>query len=304
MPGTTASTCAATSTATGNVSYTVTGTNATGPGAASAAKVVSWTNSLPAKPTGCTLTPSPASLPAGGGQVSLTMACSGGGAATSYTWSGPGATFSGGAGTTTNSNTATITATTGFTVTASNAGGDTAAQASVQVGTADTISCAAQGFSKTLVVPWNWATSIAQIDTWANTGMGTNGILVVPFTPTGPADVNNLSAVSASSYPAGQVVAPITVSISSTPCELYAPAPGTAKGIDAVKVKYGVGTVGTVFGKPNAVALTPGVKYYVNVAWRDNVSASNLYGTQTCVAGADFYPNCNVRLGLSKPAGH
>src|SRR5262245_27156290 len=39
-------------------------------------------------PSGCTLTASPTSLPAGGGNVTLTAACSGGNAPTQYAWSG------------------------------------------------------------------------------------------------------------------------------------------------------------------------------------------------------------------------
>ncbi len=114
------------------------------------------------------------------------MTC-GGGTPTSYAWAGPGATFSGGTSTSSNTNSATITATTGFTVTASNAGGDAVAQASVQVGGGDAISCAAQGFSKTLVYNWDWSTSVAQVDTTSLGGMGTNGIIVIPFTATAPA---------------------------------------------------------------------------------------------------------------------
>lgn len=70
-------------------------------------------------PSGCTLTSSPASLPAGGGTVTLTAACAGGSAPTSFAWTGGFATGT----TTTNSRSGTVSATTTFSVTASNAAG-------------------------------------------------------------------------------------------------------------------------------------------------------------------------------------
>jgi hypothetical protein len=303
--GTTSQTCVATSAATGSVDYKVRGSNTNGDGADSAAHAVNWSNTPPpAPPTGCTLTPSPSNLPAGGGLVNLTMSC-GGGAPTSYAWSAPGVTFTGGATTTTNTNSATITATTAFTATASNAGGDAAATTSVQVGGGGpSISCTEQGFSKTLVVPWDWGGSLGGFDTYlpAYGGMGTNGIVVVPFTPTPPADVNNVTRIAATPYPGGQVNARITVAISDTPCDLTPPSPGSSSGIDSVTVSYGVGTVPLQFGVPSAVALTPGVQYYINVAWRTKVKGmSDLQNT--CVPGPN-YPNCNLRVTLSKPSGH
>ncbi len=72
--------------------------------------------------------------------------------------------------------------------------------------------------------------------------------------------MNVLASVTATSYPAGQVYAKNTLAISTVPCDLNPPAPGTVDGLDSTSVKYGVGTVPVKWstGKPTAVALTPG----------------------------------------------
>ena len=84
-------------------------------------------------PSGCTVSASPTSLPAGGGTVALTVSCAGGGAPTSYGWSAsPSVTYTGGGAT----NSAVITQTTAFTVVASNAAGSSSpVTASIQVAT-------------------------------------------------------------------------------------------------------------------------------------------------------------------------
>ena len=229
------------------------------------------------------------------------MTCSGGGAPTSYTWSGPGAFFSGGASTPTNTNSATISATTAFTVTASNAGGDAAAQASVQVGGGEVISCAAQGFSKTIVYNWNWGSSQGTIDSFnLSGGMGTNGILVVPFTPTGPED-GLYAALQVVGYPGTHnTTVKRTMTISTQPCVLYEKAPMITGTGATVTLYYGMGALPF----SDMAKLTPGVRYYINVALRSAVSSSSPSGTQTCVPGIANYPNCDVRLTVNKPAGH
>src|SRR5205823_1247384 len=63
-------------TAVGPCIYTVTGTDSASL-SGTATATVTWTSTPPSVPAGCILTPSPTSLPAGGGNVTLTAACSG-----------------------------------------------------------------------------------------------------------------------------------------------------------------------------------------------------------------------------------
>ena len=74
-----------------------------------------------APPSACALAANPSQLPAGGGLVTLTASCSGGGAPTTYAWSGPGVNPNAGA-----SQVVNVTATSTFSVVVSNAGGPSA----------------------------------------------------------------------------------------------------------------------------------------------------------------------------------
>lgn len=253
----------------------------------------------PGVPTGCVLTPSPTSLTAAG-SVNLSVTCQSG-SPTSFAWSAPaGVTFSSPSPTTTNTNSATITANTNFTVIASNAVGPAAtAQALVTVGgVAGGLSC--PGFAKTILVNWDWASGMTKVDTfYTQNGLGTNGILVVPFIPTGPAN-NVLAQISATGYPSPSMENDQTLAISSQPCDLV----GLVKSESpSPTVRYVVGTSPLMFGKPQGASLTPGGQYYINIAGRQNVSATSPSGTQTCVPGGN-YPFCDVRLSVQKPTGH
>jgi hypothetical protein len=116
--------------AVGPCTYRVTGTD-TASLSGTASTNVTWSSTPPAVPSGCTLTPSTASLPAGGGNVTLTSACSGGGAPTSYAWTGAGVVTP----TAANSQIVNVTATTTFGVTPSNgSGAGNTATAGVTVG--------------------------------------------------------------------------------------------------------------------------------------------------------------------------
>jgi hypothetical protein len=85
---------------------------------------------------------------------------------------------------------------------------------------------------------------------------------------------------------------------------LYADAPGSATDNSAT-LSFGVGAVPVYWASgPTAVSLTPGVRYYINVAGRNNVTAANPYGTSTCLPGRLYYPYCDVRLEFTKPVGH
>jgi hypothetical protein len=172
------------------------------------------------------------------------------------------------------------------------------------------VSCASQGFAKTIFYNWDWAGNVTHLDTAFMTdtsggaGLGTNGILVVAFTPTSPADVNNLTSISASGYPSPNMGNNLTLAISTRACDLN-PAAFATSTSSGPTLRYGVGSVPTswISGQPIAVALTPGTTYYINVAGRDSVGPSTPNGAQTCTPGL-YYPYCDIRLGLQKPPGH
>ena len=110
--------------------------------------------------------------------------------------------------------------------------------------------CAAYGFSKTIRSTWDWASNSGhRIDTYVTSdtdggmGLGTNGILVVDFVPTGPSDsIPNLALVSATGFPAPNMTNVLTVAISTSPCTLYADSPGSATDTSPT-VPFGVGAV-------------------------------------------------------------
>ena len=270
-------------------------------------KILSCQTTTPPAPgaPGCTLSASPSSLSAAG-PVTLTASCSN--SPTSYTWSAsPATTFTGTDNTgSTNTNGATISANTTFTVTATNGTGSGQASKSVQVGAVTgAISC--PGFTKTLVVNWDWASSLSKVDTYQTQGgLGTNGILVIPFTPTGPAD-NVEVKFSAANYPAANMVNTKRLAISTQPCDLNPSEPASVASGSTPSLAYVIGTapVNFINGLPSAASLTPGVQYYLNVAERKGVTANLPSGTQTCVPTAgSFYPACELRLSLQKPTGH
>ena len=203
---------------------------------------------------------------------------------TSYAWSAsPAATFTGGADTgTTSTNGATISANTTFTVTASNGTGSGAgvegACRSVQLSAA--LSC--PGFNKTIVVNWDWSNgSLAKIDTWqTQNGLGTNGILVVPFIPTGPPTTSwRSSARRITPRPRWSTRSDWrfrrSLAISNPPRVA-----GSATWLSAAPPRRFTMSserrpVSGITGKPTAVALTPGVQYYINIAGRQGVTATD-----------------------------
>lgn len=264
--------------------------------------------SNPGGPTNCSLSASPSSLTAAG-PVSLTVSCQG--TVTGYQWSAsPSTAFTNGPTTSANTNSANISANTTFTVTASNDNGSAQAVRSVQVGAVTGgISC--PGFNKTVVVNWDWnSNNIVNntVDTYlkAETSIGTNGILVIPFTPTLPAN-STLAQLSITQFPGTHMVNQKRVAISTQPCDLNPSAPmSTAQGTTP-KLFYVVGPapVSNLTGQPQAASLQPGVQYYINVAERNGITGALPLGVQTCVSGAGaFYPNCELRIQVQKPSGH
>ena len=79
--------CQDTQSAAGAKTYSVTATSGANQGPP-ASTTVTWVAQATSAPSGCGLSATPTSLPAGGGSVTLTAACSGGGAPTSYSWTG------------------------------------------------------------------------------------------------------------------------------------------------------------------------------------------------------------------------
>lgn len=157
------------------VNYSVVVSNAIGAGTPNpATKQVVWSNALPVAPSSCTITPSPASLPAGGGSVNLTAQCAGGDAVDTWNWTN--ATYT---TTTGNAATASISASTTFKVTATNAGGSSNGSVLVSVaggGGGGPISCS--GFLGTSVL-----TLGMPIDANRTLPMGVLDAGVVQFTP-------------------------------------------------------------------------------------------------------------------------
>lgn len=313
--GVTTQSCGAVASSAGNVFYTVSAsTGSGGPYGSLAGYTVSWSGTAAFT---CSFSPAPGTATVGSA-LPLTIACSNG-TPLSFSWGASAPAGCSGActaawGSTTQtssgSNTLTLPSAGIWTVTvnvSSTSGTQSQVQASVQAtassgGGGSTISCAAQGFSKTLVYNWNWATTTqvtldtySMADTAGGIGLGANGILVIPFVPTTPADTDNLSFVDAIGYPAPNQTNVMTLAISTVPCDLSAPNPASSVSY-APTVTYGVGTVTPPWtGIPTATALTPGVQYYINVAGRSGA-------TPTCVVGA--IGNCEMRVALRKPPGH
>jgi len=159
--------------------YSVVATSGANQGPPAAAYVL-WVAQASNPPTGCSLTLNPSSLPAGGGAVTLSASCSGGGAPTSYSWSGGSVTGI----TTTASQSTNVTATTTFSVTPSNsAGPGNTAQATVTVaggggGGGGTGSCANYQNVIFLDVPWGGVADTRS----SGSNFLPNGVLVARFT--------------------------------------------------------------------------------------------------------------------------
>jgi len=122
-------TCTLNPGAAGTFPVTVAGTSATGTGAASAPYNVVFSATPPSAPTNCTLSATPNPVATAGGTTNLSVTC-GGGAPTTYVWSGAGVVAVNAAATT-----AVVNTTSTYQVTVSNGGGSTTASRSVTVGT-------------------------------------------------------------------------------------------------------------------------------------------------------------------------
>jgi hypothetical protein len=276
-------TCSAVESVAHTTTYTVAGTNGTFVGTASPGKDVAWSNTLPAAPSGCSITSNPASLPAAGGSIALTAQCSGGGAVATWTWSGPTATTSG------NTATATLTSTTQFGVQASNAGGSANANITVQVATGGGggggISCT--GFANTIVIDQSWAAPSRKFTTGAGSSFGSNDAVVVRFTTgalTMPGKKGNITAAEYSTSPSARIA-----TLSASACDfgngIFPPA-STQQG-NTITQYFSVG------GSPVSgyyPVLQPNTTYYLNIM---NVTPSS----------CQLNGICDMYVDLTKPAG-
>jgi hypothetical protein len=277
----TSTTCTVTQANTGVASYSVTGSNGVGPGQA-ATTAVTWVSSLTA-PSNCTITPSNSSLPVGGGPVTLTANCTGGGAATNYAWSGGGLSQSG----PNNQASANIGVTTTFSVTATNsAAGSGTASTTVSVATGTggggTISCAAEGYASTRTINLNWSGTNGNItaQTASVGGFGQNTAVVATFTT--PA-AGNTRTGQITFYDFGDPPTYRTAVLSTQPCGRGTVLAST-EGL-STPLYFTVGTPKTSFP-----TLAVGTTYYFTVVNRQR-------GAETCQG------SCNGKVELSKPSG-
>jgi len=248
---------------------------------------ISWTNAPPVAPSNCSITPSPASLPAGGGSVTLSASCSSGGVPTSWAWTGGFA-----AGNTAAQVSGSITQTTTFGVTASNATGSASASSTVNVagstgGGGGSISCAAQGFAKTITIDMNWANPGRGLSSSAG-GFGYGTALVTRFTTGANSSPDNYGRLVSAEYQ-GQNT-PRTAMLSDTPCDFTnGVAVGGLQLGPTVTVLFTVGANSSGNYYP---ALQPNTTYYLN-------EKNEAFGTSTCAQG----DSCNVFVDLIKPSG-
>lgn len=277
---TTGQTCNATESSAVTRNYTVTGTNNTGAGSPSAALNVQWSNAPPAVPSGCTLTPNPASLPAGGGSVTLTAACSGGGAPTNFVWTGGTIPSSG----TSAQVVTSVTASTTFTVRPSNGGGNgNLASTTVTVagagGGGGAISC--PGYSSTIVLNLNYAVGV-QSKANTTSGFGNSDIVVAKFTTGTLSNYGKGGFLNAVEIADGPITR--TAALSTTPCDLTPPGVNnTATNIAWPQINF---SAPNSYGTP----LQSNTTYYFNI-----VNRTSAVGAATCTNSDG---NCPVAVTL------
>lgn len=284
--GVTTQSCAANSASVGAVTYTVTPRNNIGAGNTPSTNVT-WSNTPPQAPTGCTLGASNTNLPIGGGAVTLTATCTGGGAPTSYAWTGNNVPTP----TATNVASTSVTTTTTFTVTPSNAGGN-GNTASVTVNVAGNVVGFCGQYSNVLPivnVTWgiaaNWNSSASGSFGAGNSSIWVFRLVVPPGT---------LGSSYTGRFTVFEFQGPTTfrqMTISTQACDFrnkdYTGANGplaVSNGTTA-SVSYGVSTP-FIFGP---AGLAAGQTYYVSVRnWQLDPSPQN-----SCLQ-----TNCNALMNL------
>jgi len=295
--------CQDTQSAAGAKTYTVTATSGANQGPPASA-TVTWVAQASNPPTGCTLTANPPSLPAGGGAVTVSASCTGGGAPTSYSWSGGSLT----AITTTASQTTNITATTTFSVTPSNsAGAGNTAQATVAV--AGGGGGGAQNFCGNyqnviyLDVPWGGVADTRS----SGQNFAPNGVLVAKITvPAGWANnPGSVGKVQAAEY--GDPPTYRQASLSDSACDFRGVVTGqydqyfrdtTGKQPYPLQWAFGNTAVAEFTVTGNALfrpQLQPGGVYYYNVRnW--NPYGNGGTGSVSCAGSS-----CNAIILINTP---
>ena len=260
--GQTTQSCAANSASVTQVSYSVIPRNNIGAGN-TASTTVTWSNTPPAAPSGCTLGASTTSLPVGGGAVVLTASCTGGGAPTSYAWTGNNLPTP----TATNVASTSITATTTFTVTPSNGGGN-GNTASVTVNVAGSVvGFCGQYANVPPIVNATWG----QQGSWQSTASGNfgdNTVWVFKLTvPPGTPVSTVVGRFTVSEYQGPST--PRQLSISTQACDFrltdYTGVNGPLQACNngtTCEISYGVVSLPFQFGP---AGLTAGQTYYINV---------------------------------------
>ncbi len=247
---------------------------------------VSWSSTPQAPPSGCSLNASNTNLPIGGGAVVLTASCAGGGAPTSFAWTGGSLSTP----TSTNVQSTSITSTTTFSVTPSNASGN-GNTASVTVNVAGTSLGNCGSYSNVLpVVNVTWG----QAANWQSTASGNFGngnntvwvfkLVVPPGTPPTPTSQNGRFTVS-------EFNGPTTfrqMTISTTACDFRkkdyqgATGPLAVSNGTTASFSYGVGTPQLIGG---VAGLTAGQTYYINVHnWQLDPTPQSSCQQTTCNA--------------------
>ena len=301
--GCTTAVCTDTQAVAGAKTYTVTATSGANQGPPASA-TVTWAAQASTPPTGCSLTPNPGSLPAGGGAVTLTASCSGGGAPTTYSWTGGSIQ----ALTQVASQSTNVTATTTFTVTPSNsAGAGNTATATVTVagsgGGGGQNFCANYQNVIILDVPWGGVADTRS----SGQNFAPNGVLVAKFTvPAGWANnPGNVGKVQAAEY--GDPPTYRQASLSTAQCDFRGVANGqydqyfrdvTGKQPFPLQWAFGNTAVAEFTVTGNALfrpQLQPGQTYYYNVRnW--NPYGNGGSGNSSCNGSS-----CNAIISINTP---
>jgi hypothetical protein len=288
--GQTTQSCAAVESSAGQIPYSVTPRNNIGAGN-TANTTVTWSNTPPAAPTGCSLGANNTNLPVGGGAVTLTATCTGGGAPTGYTWTASPAPTSGFSANAGSGQTPTIAATTFFTVTPSNAGGN-GNQATVSVNVAGTVVGFCNQYPTVLpMVNVTWG----QQATWHSMDIGNFGdntvwlfkLVVPPGTP--PSSI--IGRLTAFEYVGPNTFRQLTISTQA--CDFrqkdYTGVNGplaVSNGTTA-EISYGVATP-FIFGP---AGLSAGQTYYISVRnWQLDPTPQSSCGLTSCNAGMNDTP--------------
>jgi hypothetical protein len=278
--------------------YKVTGTNGAGTGGQSNGANVTWSNTPPAAPSGCTVAPGSSNQSAGY-QASFTVTCSGGGAPTSWAWNGGGSSSCNTAtcGPLTFNNTATVN------VTASNAGGNgNQASSTITIGGGggggwNGVCSNVSGTTYVVTAAWVGGTGWV-FDTALNgISFGPNDIIVAKVTPpaTKPQAAGSAGALSVIEFmgPPGTRWG----SLSTLPCDLNGTGLIVKKDLTPPmwSGQNAPPTIATWVGTSqpsHSVLLVPGVEYYYNI------TNQNPNGGTGCNASA-----CDVRFTFVKPGG-